>query len=151
MNNRYREALTEIDEIFNYLPEEYEEQIPNGVRNFIRQNKSQEYVFEIDENIPFENQALRKETKSFIAVLLLKYWDTENKKQLFENYMQNEKKYQDELRQKYNVENMFKNNNSDEREEETHTKLEMIEYKKEAGIVKFFKNIFNFIKKNIAK
>lgn len=135
MKNNYREALTEVNEILNYVPEIYIEKLPINLINFIKENKSENYIFHIDDTIAIQEQNIKNETKSFIAILLLKYWDRENQENLLEKYNNNEKKYQQLLHEKYNV-NIFEN-----KIKKDNTKTDIIEYKKQNVIVKFFKNI----------
>ena len=72
MKNNYREALTEVNEILNYVPEIYIEKLPINLINFIKENKSENYIFHIDDTIAIQEQNIKNETKSFIAILLLK-------------------------------------------------------------------------------
>ena len=104
MIDSYREALTEVDEILKYLPNEDIKKIPIKLKKFIEEKKSPNYVFNIDENIPLEEQKLKKETKSFMAMLLLKYLDKDNAPQLLKQYNENEKL----IAQKYSAD-VFKN------------------------------------------
>ncbi len=140
MKNSYREALTEVNEILNYVPNIYIEKLPISLIKFIRENKSENYMFYIDETIDIEKQNFKSETRSFIAILLLKYWDRENQENLLEKYNNNEKKYQQLLQEKYNV-NIFEN-----KIKKDNTKTDIIEYKKENIFIKFFKNILKNLK-----
>lgn len=147
MKDNYREALTEVNEILTYLPKEYRQRLPLRLYQFIQENKSEDYVFEYNEDISLEEQDLKRETKSLIAILLLKYWDKENRDELLQMYAQNEKNFQEEIDQKYDVDIFKKQNITKEVPEET----AMVVYQKQNIFVKFFKNVYDFIKKHIAK
>ena len=80
---------------------------------------------------------------ALIALLNLQYWckDEEEKERLKKVYANNENKYQEELRKKYNPDNIFKNANAETTKEET----ALVEFKKEKWfekIVLFIKNLF---------
>ena len=56
-------------------------------------------------------QKLQKKTIDILAMLTLNYWcnSEEEKAELMSMYSDNELKYQEELREKYNPDNLFKN------------------------------------------
>ena len=67
----------------------------------------------IDINQPIKDQNLMDETLAIIAMLNLKYWcDDEEKKRLINIYLENERKIRDELKEKYDIERVFKERNS---------------------------------------
>lgn len=140
MKNNFSEALTEVDEILNYVPQSYIAKLPMSLKKFVKENKSENYIFHIDESIAIEEQSLKKETRSFIAILLLKYWNRDNKEKLIEIYNENDKKYQEELHEKYNVNILDKNVKKNE------IKTDIIEYKKENRFVQILKNILKSLK-----
>ena len=70
-----------------------------------------------------------EETLALIAMLNLQYWckDENEKERLKSIYAENERKYQNELREKYNPDNLFKN--KQRVVEEKFEKTAMVEYK----------------------
>lgn len=111
MNKEYKEMLTEVYAILKNMSDSDVSKIPIKLQEFIRDNKSAEYNFTIDENIPFLKQKLKKETIDFLALLCEKYLcEDKEKTQLHEILKKNEIEYQQELRKKYNPENIFNNN-----------------------------------------
>ena len=70
-----------------------------------------------------------EETLTLIAMLNLQYWckDENEKERLKSVYAENKRKYQDELREKYNPDNLFKN--KQRVVEEKFEKTAMVEYK----------------------
>lgn len=141
-----RQAYSEIDTFLNLLNEEKRNQIPKKLRELFKEEKDKEYIKEINIDIPIREQNLKEETLSIIALLNLQYWckDEEEKQRLKDIYAENEQKYQEELREKYNPDNIFKKNISkipqNEIEENTEN-MQMIEYKES-----IFKKIFSKIK-----
>lgn len=138
-----RQAYSEIDEFLDLITEEERNQIPLKLREFFKKEKDQEYHKGINSNIPIKDQNLKSETLALIALLNLQYWckDEDEKKRLTQIYADNEKKYQAEMREKYNPDKIFDNN----KEKISNESKEIVEYKKSFfirlidKIVKFFR------------
>ena len=144
-----RQAYSEIDEFLRLVTEEERNQIPKKLRDFFREEKDINYHKNIDPNIPIKEQNLKEETLAIIALLMLQYWykDESKKQKLLKVLDENERKYQEELREKYNLDNIFinKNNNNtfDEgipKNEEISVGMQIVEYKEP-----IFKRIVNKI------
>ena len=144
-----RQAYSEVDEFFGLVTEEEKNQIPKKLRDFFKEEKDINYHKNIDPNIPIKEQNLKEETLAIIALLMIQYWyKDENKKQkLLEVLDENERKYQEELREKYNPENIFKNKNDNNtfdeavpEDEEISVGMQIVEYKEP-----IFKRIVNKI------
>lgn len=108
-----RQAYSEIDEFLGLITKEERDEIPKKLRDFFREEKDTSYHKNINSNIPIEEQNLKEETLAIIALLNLQYWckDENEKQRLQQIYANNENKYQEELREKYNPNNIFKNKN----------------------------------------
>lgn len=111
MNQSTMEAYAEIDAILNYMDESYINQIPSKIRNAFKELKSKTYIKEIDPSIPLENQNLKRETITLLSVLNYNYWctDENRKKELMNIYTTNTQKAEEELKEKYNPDNVFNN------------------------------------------
>lgn len=139
-----RQAYSEVDELLEMLTEEEKKEIPQKLRNFFKEEKDSTYNKNIKANIPIKEQNLKKETLAIMAALYLKYWckDEAEKQELLEIFAENEKKYQEELREKYNPDSIFKNNNKPKKIEYISEKKQITEYKE---------SVFKRIKKYILK
>lgn len=143
-----RQAYSEIDEFLGLITKEERDEIPKKLRNFFREEKDTSYHKNINSNIPIEEQNLKEETLAIIALLNLQYWckDENEKQRLQQIYANNENKYQEELREKYNPDNIFKKNDDNENFPSNNELYENttlpIEVKKE----KFYEKIINFLK-----
>lgn len=142
-----RQAYSEIDEFIGLLTVNKQNEIPKKLRDFFKEQKDKEYVKNINPNIPIKEQNLLEETLALIAMLNLQYWckDEQEKERLKNIYAENERKYQDELREKYNPDNLFKNKQKiiEDKIEET----AMIKYKEDSLFTKIKKFILNVFKK----
>lgn len=144
-----RKAYSEINEFIGLLTVEEQNEIPKKLRDFFKKEKDNEYVKNINPNIAIEEQNLMQETLTLIAMLNLKYWckDEQEKEKLKSIYSENERKYQEELRKKYNPDNIFNNRkNIEEKKEEQFNSIAMVEYKESIfeKIKKIIVNIFKY-------
>ena len=142
MKPEYREAFTEIYEIFKLMPQELLNKIPIKFYEMIKEERDTEYIANIKE--PLEKQKLKNET---IIILGLIYRDflcsPEEKKRLQEKdamqLQEIEKALEDEIRQKYNPDDIFKNKINKQRPQQEENALIVVEEK-------WYKKIFNIIK-----
>lgn len=138
MKAKTKDAYVEVLGILDLLDEEQKNRIPKKLKEFFENNKNQDYQVNIDSNIPLEEQNLLQETVDILAMLKLNYWCTNEKEKegLFNLLNENEKKYQEELRKKYNPNNLFKDKES----------KRVIYTNEELSIVKYKESIFKRIK-----
>lgn len=138
MKAKTKDAYVEVLGILALLDEEQKNRIPKKLKEFFENNKNQDYQVNIDSNIPLEEQNLLQETVDILAMLKLNYWCTNEKEKegLLNLLNENEKKYQEELRKKYNPNNLFKDKES----------KRVIYTNEELSIVKYKESIFKRIK-----
>ena len=110
MTNEQMKSYTEILTIINNMELKYKEKVPKKLIDFFERNKLKEYVFNIDFTKPLKEQKFSEKTLPLLAMINLNYWckNEEEKKELIKHYSENEKKYQEELREKYNQDKIFK-------------------------------------------
>ena len=114
-------AYSEVYEILNLLDEKYKEKVPDKVRKFFAEERLKDYKPEIDVNTPLIEQNLNRETIVLLAILNLNYWcDTPEEKQEILDELSNNEKEKEELLEKYNPDNLFKNK-TEEKQESAHT------------------------------
>lgn len=142
-------SYAEVDEILNYIDEEYVKRIPEKVRDFFKEERDENYKLEIDVNKPLEEQNLKRKTMVILAILNMNYWcdKEEEKKEIIESLSKNEEIYQKEIREKYNPDNIFKNKDNQE-DDITNTNLDtqLIEYENQSFIEKILNRIKRFFK-----
>lgn len=140
-----RQAYTEIDDFIELLDEYNRNKLPKQLREFFKREKDNTYTKVINPNIPIKDQNLKEETLALIAMLNLQYWcEDENEKEKLKNiYNENEIRYQEELKEKYNPDNLFKNKIKTNVEGIEHEQTDMVQYRKE--------NIFSKIKRLLLK
>lgn len=80
-------------------------------------------------------------------MLNLQYWceNEDEKERLKKIYAQNEKKYQDMIQEKYNIDNIFKKNEEIiENKQEQKSNMQIVEYKNSA-LKRIINKILNFL------
>ena len=128
VTKEFAEASAEINEILKYLPKEEVEKIPSKLREFFKEVSSKDYVTNINPNMPLDKQQIKEKTKDIIALIYRNYWcSEEERKELDQKLIENDQKFEEKLREKYNPDNIFKNNVTTTKKEESEVKEEKIE------------------------
>ena len=106
-------AYAEILEILDYMEEEYVNKIPQKLIKVIKENASDTYERHLDANVPLEEQEISEKTTAILAMLMLNYWceSPEQKQELTDMFNENERKYQEELQRKYEINIILSNHN----------------------------------------
>ena len=144
MKEVYKEAFVEVSEVFKLMPKTMLDKIPNRFRQIIENEKSTTYTSNIKE--PLEQCTLKEET---IIILSLIYRDflcsKEEKERLQYRDAKKIKEAEDELREKYNPDNIFKNRDKANIDNTTEIQdnLSLVKYEED----KWYKKIFNIIKR----
>lgn len=144
-------VFSEVYTILNQLEDISVKKIPEKLFNQIKENATIEINY-IDKDIPLEKLRLKKETKEFLAIISYYYFcDDEERKKWDEVLTENERKYQEKLKERYNPDNLFKSkeevkktNNKEIPEDKDEFRL--IEYK-ENFIIRLINKIKEFFKR----
>ena len=103
---------------------------------FLEKNKSETFKSKIDHTKQLSESHLKDETKNILAMIYMKYWCTDDEKKEYEKILnENEKKYQKEIKEKYNPDNLFYKpenvkNKETEKQISEQENIEMVKYKK---------------------
>ena len=143
MTVQTQEIYSEVYSILNLLGESYIKKLPISLFNMIKEEKRQDYNPKYDSKINLEQQNIKRETLSMIALFHLNYWcnSDEEKNELKALFKTNEEKHQAEIREKYNPDNLFKKRSLQQEESSITNEVAMVEYKEP-----LFKKIINRIK-----
>lgn len=138
-------AYAEVVEVLDNMSLEDRNKIPKKVYDFFIEKSSKDYIKHLNKNIALCKQDIREDTKEILAILLTNYWcKTENEKNdLLKLFRENELKNQQELREKYNPDNIFKKHTQENAIEKKNIDNEfaLVEYKES-----IFKKLINKIK-----
>lgn len=143
------EASAEMNEILKYLPIEYVEKIPLNFREFFHKIEAKNYISNITPYKKLNNQDLKPETKILLTIFYRNYWCTDAQKVQIDNILiENDKKYEKELLEKYNPNDLFKDNNKKDVIENIQIENKKLPIKYKEG---FCQKIINFIKRFFRK
>ena len=137
-------AYAEVDAILDLLDSKFTEKVPVKVREFIKANKDEDYMPNINPNISLEEQNLKRETVSFLTLLQINYWcESEEEKQEIIRELENTDKIKErELIEKYNPEYLFKKTNNSQEQN-----VAIVEYKEPNFIKKILMKIMTLFKR----
>lgn len=140
MNIKTKEIYSEVYQVLNLLGNEYIDKLPKSLLNMLKEKRDINYNPQYIEDIPLNKQNIKKETLAIIALLHLNYWceNEKEKLELKQVLKNNEDMYQQDIRNKYNPENMFIKNKL---EKIVENQVSLIEYKEP-----LFKKIISKIK-----
>lgn len=128
--------------ILEYFNPEFVAKIPIRFKNNLKEiAKNSNRKVKVERNRKLKEQPILEETKELIASIYYSYVATEEqKKELIEIWSENEKVFQEELRKKYNPDDIFKKNRQLQEKEE----LGLVEIK-ENRLTAFFRKILKRI------
>ena len=111
MINTYAKAYTEVLEILRHLSAEEYSRIPQGKIDFYKNNMDKTYNYIINPNIELSKQNISKEANAILIALFRDCFATERQKEILNNLLnQNQNKLENRKKEKYNSNNIFKNN-----------------------------------------
>ncbi len=149
-NVSYIKAYTEVNCLLGYLPQSYIDKLPKKLIELIQNQSNEQYNINIDTNKSLLEQEFSKKTKDLIAVIKYNYWSTdEEKQQLKQIFYENENRYQKELLERYNPNDIFKKRETKiemTQQEETENNVQMELYK-ESIFARFFNKIKNLFRR----
>ena len=147
MERAYEEAFTEVEEVLKLMPIDLVSRMPAQLRQTISENKATNYKIVIKE--PLEEQKLKKET---IVILGLIYRDflasPEEREKLQIKDSEELRKIEQQMKEQYDVENVFNNKKRYKILEENQTSKDLTLYKEPNFLVKFFNMIKGIFNKN---
>lgn len=136
--------LKEVYEILKFFPENELSKIPKKFLNFIDENKDNEYEFEWSEEKELDENTVLPGTITLMQMIFLTYYASDEEKAEINRVLdENEKRFQQEVYEKYNPNAIFKKSNKiikDDDITENNNDNQMIVYKEN-----IFKKILNSI------
>ena len=143
-NNVYSEVYS----VLNLLDENDLRRIPEDILFFIKANMSEDVDY-MDKNQSLDEIKITREAEDMLALLTYHYLCDDTEKVEVNKIMEeNEKKHQEELKEKYNPDNVFNNVKSSEEQSDSSTiETSEIIVTKESFISKIINKLKGFFKK----
>lgn len=144
VNTEYSKSISEVLDILKHTKKEDVDKISPEFIEFLNKNKSKEYIPKLEHNKRIKDMNLNEKTIGILSIINSKYWCTQEQKEVFDNKLkENEKKYQEMLKKKYNSNSIFKNKNKTINIEKN---VSILEYK-ESLFTRFVNRIKRFFHK----
>ena len=139
-----RQAYSEVYTVLQNMPAEYVEKIPKKIFKLFETEKLDNYEVNINKSNPIDKNYLSKNAMVLIAILNYQYWcpNKKVKNDLYMQYLSNNEKYEKEIQEKYNTDNLFKNKRNEQIKEENQELVECKERNFIQSILDKFKSIF---------
>lgn len=140
MEDKYSKALKEVYVILENSEEKIKRKIPENFKLFVSKNMDEEYIPNINFNNETWEDTIMEETQQILAVIYRDYLVTkEEREELLEEESEEEKRIEQELRERYNPDNIFKKHKEKNRSNDTNTSMIKIEE------IKWYKKFINKI------
>ncbi len=141
MSKINEEVCSDISIIIGMMPKEMKDKISNNFIDFIENNKSRQYVSNINPNVPINQQEIKKETKEMLGMIYRDYLCLDDERIRLQEEDRNEiKKSYNKLQEKYQRDNLFI-------KEKKEKEKRLVVVTKE----KWYKKIFRVLKKFLGK
>lgn len=145
MTNTYAKAYTEIIEIISHFPDEEYNKIPKEKIEYYENNMDKDYIFKIDPDVDLAEQDISREANAILVSLYRDYFASETEKEKIKRLLNiNQQRIEEEKREKYNLENLFKYNQENNKNE-VKEELALTVVKKEnwyEKIIEFLQKLF---------
>lgn len=129
ISTKYSEAIVDVLDILDHMEKEDLEKILRQFIEVLKEHASKNYVPNIDYSKRLVEMDLSEEARSILGVIYRHYWCPEEKKSDFEQRItQNEIEFQKMIREKYNPNNIFKDEECMIQNQDTN----LVEIKKES-------------------
>lgn len=150
MNIKYQNALSEVQEILKETDEELLEKVPSSIRQFIKENRNEEYNVQIDGTKSLEEQNILPETQAILALIYRSYWATPEEKEEFAKQDAIELGKEHQKRNEIYTNDIFKNRKSKPKELNNQTEnivTDLVAVKEEKWYQKVWKKVCRLFKK----
>lgn len=140
-----KKVFSEVYDIIYHMEKELYNKIPKKFIHFIKENKDDNYIVNIDYSKSINEQELLQQTRVMLSLIYRDYLcDEEERQELIEKDKKELKRIEDENREKYNPDDIFKN-----KKLENYDNNLPIEVKRKNLLEKIIEFIKNIIKKRV--
>ncbi len=150
VSEEYKIAATEVLDIVEHLSLNATNKIPLQLLDFFKDVSMEDYKPEFDYSDGLEKINFTPKTKALLAMIYRNYLCSEEERKEFDRKLfENEEKYQQELREKYNPDKIFQNLEPEENaKQENNPNTALIEYKEKKWYHKIFEKIASLFQKS---
>ena len=160
INEKYGIAICETLHYLKGINQNDLNKIPGKFMEFLNNNCLKDYKCDFDYSKPLKDLKISDEARGLIAMICMNYWcvSNEQKDKFKKHLIENEIKFQEDLREKYNPNDIFKNRNITTKDNDISQEIQeqlKEEYNRnlplEVQKQNIFQRLLRFIKKLIHK
>ena len=151
MTYETKQAYSEVCAVLDNMPNEYVSKIPKKIIDLFQAEKLKDYKPNINTSNPLDKNYLGKKTMVLIAMLNYDYWcpNKEIKDDLYKMYLNNNEKYEKEIAEMYDTNNLFKNSKAKKvAEQDEEQEVALVKYNEGNFLTRLFNRIKRFFSRN---
>ncbi len=146
-SSTYAKACAEVIEVIKHFPIEEYEKIPKEKIDFYKNNMDKNYYFSINPKLNIEKQNISPEANAIIVNLYQEYFATDEQKIKIKEILElNQRKVEQEKRNKYNPNDIFREKDKDEK-----NLVKPLKNSNNMALIKHKESVFTKLKKFIFK
>lgn len=109
VSSEYSKSISEVLDILKHTNKDDVDKISSQFMKFLVENANKEYIPKLDHTKRIKDMGLNEKTIGILSIINTKFWCTPEQKETFNDKLkENQKIYKEELRKKYNPNNLFK-------------------------------------------
>ena len=109
VSSEYSKSISEVLDILKHTNKDDVDKISPQFMKFLVENANKEYIPKLDHTKRIKDMGLNEKTIGILSIINTKFWCTPEQKEIFNDKLkENQKIYEEELRKKYNPNNLFK-------------------------------------------
>lgn len=109
VSSEYSKSISEVLDILKHTNKDDVDKISSQFMKFLVENAHKEYIPKLDHTKRIKDMGLNEKTIGILSIINTKFWCTPEQKETFNDKLkENQKIYEEELRKKYNPNNLFK-------------------------------------------
>lgn len=143
VSTEYSKSISEVLDILKHTNKDDVNKISPQFMKFLVENANKEHIPKLDHTKRIKDMGLNEKTIGILSIINTKFWCTPEQKGTFNDKLkENQKIYEEELRKKYNPNNLFKDRKI--KVENIEDTVAIVEYKES-----IFSKIKNWIKRTL--
>lgn len=129
LSTEYSKSISEVLDILKHTNKDDVDKISPQFMKFLVENANKEHIPKLDHTKRIKDMGLNEKTIGILSIINTKFWCTPEQKEIFNDKLkENQKIYEEELRKKYNPNNLFKDRKI-KVENNVEDSVVMVEYK----------------------
>lgn len=146
IETKYSEAAVEVLDILNYTDKEDVKKIPQSFIKFLNNISDKNYKLKFNHEYPINGLNLKEQTKELLGFMYITWWCNEEEHNKYKRLINPNNEINVELSKQYDINDIFKNRNTQKSTTVQDENTSMIEYKEETLLRKLFNKILYFFR-----